>query len=63
MYSKQDSLLHRKVYKEVPPRVKYSLTDIGRRFLPVDKRFDFGEEYLNLLSVKIEWACFNRSRV
>ena len=28
-------MIHREVYKEVPPKVEYSLTDIGRKFLPV----------------------------
>ena len=28
-------MIHREVYKEVPPKVEYSLTDIGRKFLPI----------------------------
>lgn len=39
-----DGLLHREVYKEVPPRVEYSLTNLGQRFVPIlQSMYEWGE--------------------
>ena len=31
----QDGFLHRKIYREIPPRVEYRLTELGESFIPV----------------------------
>ena len=39
-------LLHRKVYAEVPPKVEYSLTELGRGLKLIhDAMWQWGEEY------------------
>lgn len=41
-----DSLINRKVYAEVPPKVEYSLTEIGRSLEPVlDQIGHWGKHY------------------
>ena len=39
----EDHLIKRKAYAEIPPRVEYSLTDMGRSLMPA-------------LQLMIEWA-------
>ena len=42
----QSGLVNRKVYAEVPPKVEYSLTDVGYRLKPIlDAMWTWGEEY------------------
>lgn len=41
-----DSLVERKVYPQVPPKVEYSLTDSGERLMPILRMMcEWGEEY------------------
>ena len=44
-----NGLVHREVYAEVPPRVEYSLTDLGRSLKPIlDARWSWGENYKSM---------------
>lgn len=41
-----NGLVHREVYAEVPPRVEYSLTELGQSLQPVlDAIRNWGEDY------------------
>lgn len=41
-----DGLIERQIFAEVPPRVEYSLSDIGRSLRPIwDAMADWGNEY------------------
>ena len=50
-------LIHRKVYPVVPPKVEYSLTELGKSLMPVLVAMrDWGADYLS--SKNIEPNCF-----
>lgn len=51
------NLIARKVYAEVPPRVEYSMTELGRSLMPILTAMrDWGAEYLR--SQNVEPNCF-----
>ena len=50
-FLKSEGLIHREFFAEVPPRVEYSLTEIGKKFLPlIDNVKKFGESYYNYIN-------------
>jgi DNA-binding HxlR family transcriptional regulator len=46
----EDQMVHREVYKEVPPKVEYSLTPIGKSFIPILASMgEWGKKYEKLI--------------
>ena len=46
----KDGLINRKVYAQIPPKVEYSLTDIGKKFKGVLNELEnWGADYINYL--------------
>jgi DNA-binding HxlR family transcriptional regulator len=42
----KDHLLKRKAYAEIPPRVEYSLTDLGKSLMPIiENLIEWGQEH------------------
>ena len=53
----QQNLIVRTVYAEVPPRVEYAMTDLGRSLMPILSAMrDWGAEYLR--SRNLDPNCF-----
>ena len=51
----KDGFLTRTVYAEVPPRVEYTLTDLGRSFLPIVEQLkDWAESHATELMARHE---------
>jgi len=49
----EDGIIYRHVYREVPPKVEYSLTDFGKSLQPILIQMrDWGQEYMQTLMEK-----------
>lgn len=56
------NLIHREVFPVIPPRVEYSLTELGKSLMPVLVAMrDWGADYL--LSKNIETTCFMMDKI
>ncbi|WP_321367092.1 helix-turn-helix domain-containing protein [uncultured Desulfuromusa sp.] len=54
----RDGLIHRKVYAEVPPRVEYSLTEMGQSVVPIlQLMYQWGKDYLTTTEQIAEDNC------
>jgi len=52
-----DGLIHREVYREVPPRVEYSLTEMGRSLIPLLLQMRaWGVDYEKFLGADVIFA-------
>lgn len=48
-----DGLIIRKEYAQIPPKVEYSLSDIGKKFLPVLNSLEvWGKQYIQYMNEK-----------
>lgn len=48
----EDGIVHRKVFPEVPPRVEYSLTDLGESLMPIVLMMDeWGKKNIELYPI------------
>lgn len=49
----ENGLVERKQYEAIPPKVEYSLTEMGEKFRPVlDAIEDWGQEYIEYMNQK-----------
>ncbi len=47
----EDEVIHREIYKQIPPKVEYSLTEFGRSLEPtIALMCRWGEQYLSRLA-------------
>lgn len=48
----EDGVVHREIYRQIPPKVEYSLTEFGRSLEPIIAQMcGWGDQYLRRLAV------------
>ncbi|CAH2212822.1 winged helix-turn-helix transcriptional regulator [Tepidibacter aestuarii] len=58
----EDGLIERKVYAEVPPKVEYSLTEIGSSLKPIlDSMWEWGENYKEQMNARKQKTIYEKS--
>ncbi len=58
----EDGIIHREVYLQVPPKVEYSLTDLGKTLKPVlEAMHHWGIQYLTARDLAPEDAANSRT--
>jgi DNA-binding HxlR family transcriptional regulator len=59
----QDGIVHREIYKEIPPRVEYSLTEFGTSLGPIIvQMLDWGEQYMEQIQVRKQQKMFHSTK-
>ncbi|WCT58172.1 winged helix-turn-helix transcriptional regulator [Paenibacillus kyungheensis] len=49
----EDLIVHREVYPVVPPKVEYSLTQMGETLMPIlDAMYNWGKHYMDVAEIK-----------
>jgi DNA-binding HxlR family transcriptional regulator len=51
-----DRIVHREIYPVVPPKVEYSLTELGQSLMPIlDSMYEWGKNYMETAAIdKVE---------
>ncbi len=56
----EDGIVHREVYPEVPPKVEYSMTELGMTLLPiVEMMYEWGKNRIAEIIKEMDISEFN----
>lgn len=55
----QDFLLTKKIYPIIPPKVEYSLTELGKSFIPIlHSMYSWGRNYSKIYGIKVDTSFY-----